>query len=442
MSLGDELVGFLGESPIADGAHVLGWHVELAEGDVVRLGMRDGRLGGPYDAPSVATRLGGSVELRWSDGLVTRGRLGRAALVDLPSQLVAWRAEAYSIRLFAPPAPPAACPDVLTVDLLVAALVAGRPDDLIDGVVGVARSLRERGIESADVSVTAGAARRRVVSSAGFDVGWQETTYGLEISADDLHGASYASRRLPRDDELGRLVVDAAETVAALRVADVIPDATRGVLYAPSVVEALLGRFLAPNLDGRAVVRGRSPFSPDDFATGRSVMGADLDLLVDTTLPFELATAPCSSEGVPAGRVVLIRAGRLVTPLLDRERAARLERPPTPAPRGRPSLMLETSDAASDAAISPDVAVELLGDGVVVRSAIGLHTQNARRGEYTVVVPAAQVVRGGRLGGRASVRVRGNVFTLLASAGTRLVRYPGSVTPGLLALGAVDVMPA
>ena len=436
--LGDGLAAFLAQRPVADGARVVGWRFELADGHVVRLGMREGRLGGPYEAPSASTRLSGSVELRWSDERVTRATLRRDVLDDLPNGLAAWRAEAYPARLVAPLPPPAACPDVETFDPSVSALAGDRPDGLVDVVRDVARAVAERGIDAADVSLTAGTTTRRVATSAGFDACWSDTAYTLDLSADELHGDGYARRRLPRDAELARLIANVAETVRALRREDVLPDRPRGVLYAPSAVDALLARFLSPNLEGRAVLRGQSRFGPEGFQAGLAVLRPDLDLVVDTARPFELGTAPCSAEGVPAGRVALIRSGRLVTPTLDRERAAQMGRPPTPAPRGPPSLLLETSDRD----VGVDAALQVLGEGVLVRSLLGLHTQPARRGEYAVVVPAARVVRGGRLGGRAAVRLRGNLFALLAAPDTRLVRFPDCTTPGLLALDERGVLEA
>lgn len=436
--LGDRLRVFLAGSPGVDGAEVVGWRFELSEGQTVRVGMRAGRLGGPYDAPSASARLGGSIELRWSDEQVTRASLRRDMLDDPPNQLAAWRTEAYPTGLIAPPAPPTTCPAVQTFDPDVAALAGDRPAGLVDAVLDVARALSERGIDAADVSLTAGATARRVATSGGFDAGWDETAYGLELSAEELHGDGYARRRVPRDEEIARLVADAAATVRALREADALPSEPRGVLFTPAALDALLARFLGTNLDGRAVLRGQSRFTPDDVRSGLAVLRPDLDLIVDTTLPFELATAPCSGEGVPAGRAALVRGGRLATPLLDRERAARLDLSPTPTPRGRPSLLLETSEPELDVG----TALRALGEGVVVRSLLGLHTQNARRGDYALVVPTAQVVRGGRRAGRASVRVRGNLFALLAAPEARLVRFPDSTTPGLLALDRLGVMPA
>ncbi len=65
-----------------------------------------------------------------------------------------------------------------------------------------------------------------------------------------------------------------------------------------------------------------------------------------------------------------------------------------------------------------------------------------RTGGYTVIASHAQVVRAGRPAGRVAVRVRGNLFDQLTAFETRLVRFPGSITPGLLVFGPVELREA
>jgi PmbA protein len=200
------------------------------------------------------------------------------------------------------------------------------------------------------------------------------------------------------------------------------------VLLAPPVVEALLGRFVQSNLAGQSVLNGHSTFSMGDFARGRLVLREDLDLVVDTTLPFEPATAPCSPEGVPAGRVALVEQGRLRTPTLSLKWAARAGLPPTPAPRGSPSVLLTSSRPMPGL----DQALGLLDPGLLVHAVIGVHTQNQRTGRYSLVAPQAQVVRGGRCGGKVRARLAGNFFGDLSDTSTVLVRFPHQRNPGLL----------
>jgi predicted Zn-dependent protease len=206
----------------------------------------------------------------------------------------------------------------------------------------------------------------------------------------------------------------------------------------PAVAEELLGRFLLANLSGRAIREGRSPISRADLEARSQVIREDFDLTVDTTLPFEPATAPCSSEGVPAGRVRLVANGQLMTPTLDLATAERFGLPPTPAPRGRPAALLTSSLPTPGL---PE-ALAQLDAGVIVRDLPGLHTQPSRRGAYSLVAPDAQAVVEGIAQGRCAVRLAGSLLGHLRQQSTRLVHVPGDPGVGLLVLMGVELLPA
>jgi hypothetical protein len=95
-----------------------------------------------------------------------------------------------------------------------------------------------------------------------------------------------------------------------------------------------------------------------------------------------------------------------------------------------------------DPALPLDEAVDALGDGVIIRDLPGLHTQQARRSRYALVVPDAQVVEAGRAGGRCAVRVAGNLLDHLTRPTTRLVTIDGELGPGLLVLTGAELLPA
>jgi len=223
-----------------------------------------------------------------------------------------------------------------------------------------------------------------------------------------------------------------------LRRADTLPANARGVLFSPTALEQLIGRFLISNLSGRAIRDGRSLFSRDDLDARRQVIRDDLDLVIDTTLPLEIATAPCSPEGVPGGRVDLIQRGRLNSPIVELESAAELGHAPTPRPRGRPHALLESALPAVDWS----EAVALLGAGVVVRDLPGLHTQPSRAARYALVTPDAQAVKAGVSGGRCAVRVAGSLIDHVSHPTSRLVRISGVTGCGLLVLDGVQLLPA
>jgi predicted Zn-dependent protease len=323
-------------------------------------------------------------------------------------------------------------------DPAVAAMVAGDAESCLRTLVRLPADSASAGVARTDAVMRASRHQRTVATSAGFQAGWHETACSIELWGNESANARYGRRCLPGPADLDRLVEQVADLTRSMDVAQELPDGARGVLFMPPVVEELLTRLLLPNLSGRAIRDGRSRFTRADLEASRAVLRADLDLTVDTTLPFELATAPCSAEGIPAGRVRLIAGGRLASPVLDRATAAQFGLPPTPVPRGRPAVRLGSALPT----VSYAQALEMLGSGVVVRDLPGLHTQQARRSAYARVAPDAPVVDRGQVGGRCSVRLAGSVLGHLTEPSSQVVQVPGDPGTGLLVRAGVELLPA
>lgn len=440
MRIADRLADFLGAAPSSGGAAILGWRFEAADSSSLRVGIRDSELGGPYEGPGVALRLGGSLELHWSDGRLTRASTDRRALTDPAGALDEWRATAFAPRdgTLPPLAEPAPLPVVETFDTELGDAVSNNPGAILGLLAGVGAAAGSAGATRTDAVLRASRTQRTVATSRGFRADWQDTAFWLDLWIDEVGGASYERRALPTPERVGQLSADAFALARQLRRADTLPAEPRGVLFTPAALDSLIGRFLAPNLLGRAIRDGRSLFTRADLDTRRQIVREDLDLVIDTTLPFEMATAPCSPEGVPGGRVTLIERGRLIAPIVELESAADLGYLPTPRPRGRPHTLLESTQPALDW----DEALALLGAGIVVRGLPGLHTQPTRRASYALVIPDAQAVVGGVLGGRCAVRLAGSLIEHVSHPSSRLVRISGVTGCGLLVLDGVQLLPA
>ncbi len=428
MSLAEELASRLHDRPSCEGAETSEWSFELAEGTAMRAGLANGTLGGPYEPPGVLVGIGGWIDIRWSDGLRTLGTVDRGAVDQLEDRLASWRATAYRDGWAGPLQAPCAYPRVETHDPSAEAMVSGDPSALFEVLGRARRALEARGLGQIEAKVGVGSGRRWIRNSRGVQVEFPETSFALQVSADELYSDAFSKRRAASATEESALIEEVARTAAELRRDDHLPRADVPILLAPAVVERFLGRFLGTNLGGRAVIDGHSAFAREDFVGRRLILREDLDLVVDTTLSLELATSPCSAEGVPGGRVALIASGRLATPMADLKQARRGGFAPTPSPRGSPSLLLETAEAP----LELDAALARLDPGLVVYFVMGVHTQNARTSEYSVVAPQAQVVRKGVRGGKTAARLGGNFLGQLRDPLTTFVRFPGRYNPGLL----------
>jgi PmbA protein len=349
-------------------------------------------------------------------------------LDELPERLAEWRRNAYHDPSAPEILPPAELPAVQTADLAVAALVDGQPDPLLQLLQAVGRRLAAVGLSRLQADCGAARGYRQVFNSRGLRVSYLETSSSFSASAEELYWRAYGKRRLPTAAEQDELIVELIATTLPLRQEVVAPFGARPVLLAPGVAMGLVGTFLLGNLGGASEEAGRSAYGLEDFRTGRQIARPDLHLAVDSLLDLEGAASPVSAEGVPGGRILLVEQGRLVRPVVDLKYAARTGFPPTPVPGGAPGFLL-----MSDRPRLPLALVRAEHRAALrVHSVLGLHTQDATSGRYSLVAPQAQVLRAGRVAGRARVGLSGSFFEHLLDERTALVDFPWGLNPGLL----------
>lgn len=416
--------------PALDGAELVGWRFDLSTGWSLQAGLKEGRLGGPYEPPAAARGTVGSLYLRWSDGACTHATLDAHTLEDWAERLAEWRAAAYvepdAPDILPPPAEP--LPSVRTADPEVEALVGGRPDPLIAVLDRARGRLGAAGIGRVRADCGAGQGRRHLFSSRGLRVSYPETAASLYLAADERYWRSYGRRRWPNPAELDELIEDVAETAVTLRTEAAAPLGELPVLLRPGIASKLLATFLVANLSGSAVANGRSAFTLDDFRAGRQVLRDDLALVVDSLLDLEGAAAPISAEGIPGGRAALVERGRLRRPLVNLKYAARTGFPPTPVPAGAPGFLLRGRGAPRPVA-EVRAALPL---ALEVHALLGLSAQDPVRDRYALVAAHALVIVDGRPVGRAKLGLSGSFLDHLRDPRTELVAYPFRLSPGLL----------
>jgi len=428
VTFADHLAARLDRRPAVGGVEVVGWRFDLSDSRAIRAGLKDSRIGGPYDPPSVAASIGGGIFVVWSDGLYTYGNVDAQAVEAFEARLRAWRESAFADPYAPPLLPPASYPAVETFDPRVAAIVDGDTELLFRLLQRALETCRAAGARIVDAGVGAGVGTRCLCSSTGIWVSYQETSFSYWASADDLYSRGYSKRRVIDEPEAEDLIQDVAMTSAALRSEAPPLTGQLPVVLPPDEAESFYSHYLGANLAGSAVVNGHAAFTLDDFKNGKQVARSDLDLWVDTLLPLEGAATPATSEGVPGGRTDLITAGRLVTPLLDLKYARRAGMAPTPLPRGGPAFLLRSRrDDLAPADLLADVE-----RGLYVYSLLGMHTQDASSGSYSLVAPQARAILDGQLlDGKVKAVLAGNFFEHLRDERTRFARFPFEWNPGL-----------
>jgi predicted Zn-dependent protease len=175
-----------------------------------------------------------------------------------------------------------------------------------------------------------------------------------------------------------------------------------------------MGTFVLGNLDGEAIANKSSAWAPTDFESHRSVFHEAFSLKFDPTVDWLSRSYRMDGRGLMAESACYIEQGRLQRPVASLKAARQLSCLPTPVP--------SASGISLSSALEQDLdeAIRALDQGVIVPDVLGMHTQDASRGAYSLSVPSALLVKNGKIIGRRRATLAGNFFDDLASPITSL----------------------
>jgi PmbA protein len=408
---------------------VVAWSLHASAATRASLGIKDGQAGNAHAPFALSESASLHYLLVWGDGRVSRGVWERRqAASEVERALEEARLAAYEDPDAAHVLGPAALPEVELWSSRAAQAARGDASDLGERLAAVRELVRERRFRTWSGSFSAAEGRSRIVTSAGLDASSTGTAASWHVSLNGEIGDGFGARAPEAQGEfvtrLSRLaaLADAIDRDAALGGAP-----SDRVLLHPRVVESYVLETLLSNLDGAAVAHGQSHFERSRFGTDTPVLREDLDLRIDPLLPNRLGSYVFSGEGVPAAPSVFVERGRLVSPVLDLKYARRLGLRPTAQPGA-----FDTLTFAASSAIEVEEAVARAAGGVLVPSVLGVHTQDAVSGDFSLSAPQALRIGASGLEGRLRATISGNLFDILRQGSLELVRFEGETTPGLL----------
>ncbi|MGI5871276.1 MAG: metallopeptidase TldD-related protein [Bacillota bacterium] len=408
------------------GLELRGWRFDLHDLRLLEVGIKNSRLGGPYTSPSYKEDLGGEVFLHWNNNRYSSGKLDRHVLQEFATHWDLWQRTAYTDEDGPELAEPYNPPEIPLEDAGVYPIIQGENRLPFTVLAQLQQGLVEQyGLHKMDARFKVTADRRIVRNSLGFAVDYRQTPVQIFAEAEDTFGEAFAEKRLPKPEEISHLINYVGEVTNYLRQEITLPATGRlPIILAPAVTEAFLAQFLLHNLQGSLVANRQSAFAIGDFQEKRQVFRSDLALVVDGTRPMRAGSYRCTAEGVATGRIELIRGGRLQTPILSRKYAKRLGMVPTPVPG---AFLLEVPMVESLEALYARVPRCL-----VVHSVLGLHTQDASSGIFSLTADQCLWVESGEIKGKVKAVIAGNFFAALASKETLFAKSAWDDNPACL----------
>ncbi|HWQ42311.1 MAG TPA: metallopeptidase TldD-related protein [Desulfosporosinus sp.] len=416
------------QAPKKEDLRLSAWRLLVHESEAVSVGIKDNSPGSVYTPPSYRQGESGEVFLVWADGTCSQAMVQLPAHNDLeywPKELEQWRQASYEDPDAAHIPSPESLPLVAVEDRAIQKIVSGDDEILFDQVK---RWLTDKPSKAKmQGRIQAGWGYRHVRTSTGLAVTYQQSQFVSGFSFDSLIGGGFAKRRLIRleeQEELWSLTVSQYE--AMQKEAPLVGPQTQ-VILAPSMTEEMLGQFIIPNFSGDRVIEGQGAFAKESFLDHDLVLHPKFSLTIDPLCPLELGSYLVTPEGVPAKRTVLVRDGQLQTPFLRVKDAVRWGAKPTALPQGTAGLYLKHQEEV------PWVnAIQGVEDGVLVLSVLGLHTQEAVSGSYSLSAPHSLRILKGQIVGRTDVKLTGNFFADLLASTTKAARTELDTHPYLL----------
>lgn len=404
-----------------------GWRFDLHTLKGFEIGLKNNQIGGPYSAPSYKRSITGELYLIWENEKYTSAKLDAQSVGNFQEYINLWRNTAYfdqdGVGLYSPEQ----IPSINLADPLVTKIIEKDveiPFRLLDHGL---HNLKTLGFHKVDGKVKCFEDYRVLMNSDGLKVEYYQTPVEFYFVVNDLYGESYQEKKWPSELEIHRVIGNTGRIGKLLekQVQAKISGQTK-IIFPPAMLESFLNYYLITNLHGNLVVNRQSSYLVEDFRMQKPVLRDDLSLEVDSTLPFRSFSYRCTTEGVPAGSVSLITSGRLQTPLLNLKYAKKTGWTPTPVPVGGKGFFLKSKEQIKNW----DRLLENTEQGLIIYSVLGLHTQDASSGHFSLSADQCLLIEKGEVVGKVKSIINGDFLSSLPLETSELSQVEGEDNPG------------
>jgi len=406
-----------------------GWRFDLHWTDGLDIGVKNNQIGGPYSAPGYKQSISGEIYLVWEDFRFTAAKLEARVVEEFPDYLKLWEKTSYhdpdGVGIFTP----ASLPEVDLADAEAQAIIdrqVERPFELLSE--GIHR-LRQSGIRKVDARIKCFHDQRHLMNSDGFHLSYAQTPVEFYFIANDSYGKGYSEKKWPDAGDINRII---RETITVSQQLEEPCSATFSgsmtLILPPEMFETFINQFLIANLYGSLVLNRQSRFVLEDFQEHRPVIRDDLSLTINNLLPYRGSSYICTAEGVPGGTIVLIDGGKLQSPILNLKYAKKAGMNPTPVPPGGSGFFITGRNPFPQ---WEDV-LNTIDRGLIIYSVLGMHTQDASSGHFSLTADQCLYVENGKIRGKTKAVINGDFILALNHRESQLFTVEGEDNPGFV----------
>jgi PmbA protein len=402
-----------------------GWRFDLQVSRGLEIGLKNNKIGGPYSTPGFKQSTSGEIYLIWEGDRFTSAKLDSQVPLHFTEYMNLWKATLYQDTDGAGLYRPGPIPQVPLADPRAETIAGGDFQPAFQLLERGLGQLHAAGIQKVDAKLKCYENHRFIMNSLGLEVDYRQTPVEFYFLANDSYGKGFGEKHWPTEPEIAAVVEETAR-VGMLLGRTAVPELTGPIslILPPETFEILLNHFLMTNLFGSLVVNRQSRFSVEDFHRRRQVLREDLDFYVDPLQPYRSFAYNCTAEAVPARQQSFIEKGQLLTPVLNLKYAKKIGMEPTAIPAG--GFFIRTSRPME----SWDQLIKGTARGLIVYSVLGLHTQDASSGLFSLTADQCLMVEDGKITGKVKAVVNGDFLGSLASRESCFCQVEGEDNPG------------
>lgn len=293
-----------------------------------------------------------------------------------------------------------------------------------------------------------GVGRTEIANSNGVSASYESTYYSAHVTTlahdgngDSQMGWEYAGSRRMSDIDIKSVGEDAAKRALELLGSRKISAVKAPVILSPSVAVDFL-EILSASLSAESVQKQRSFLAGK---TGKKIISQLIDIVDDGTMDWGTGTSPVDDEGVPTMNKKLITGGVLQGYIHNTYTAKKDGVSSTGnAVRGTKSLPgIGVSNFYIDAEGGKPVndLTGSLSKGIVILSAMGVHTANPVSGDFSIGISGLWIENGEAVYPVKEAVISGNIldmFNKVEAVGSDLKFYGSTGSPSLL-IGDMDI---
>ncbi|RJQ49879.1 MAG: TldD/PmbA family protein [Nitrospiraceae bacterium] len=327
-----------------------------------------------------------------------------------------------------------------------------KEDDMIKQALLLEKSAlafdkRIRQVRKAQVS--AGSASTTIANSKGIHVNYESTYYSAHVTTlaqddngDSQMGWDFAGSRRMSDIDVTSIGKTSSQRAVELLGSRKITSVKVPVILSPSVAIDFL-EILSSSLSAEAVQKNRSFLMEK---TGKTVMSPVIDIIDDGSMPWGTGTKPTDDEGVPMIKKDVISKGVLNGYFHNTYTAKKAGGQSTGnAIRGSfkslPGVGVTNIYIKASGKGYENELLKSLSKGIVIFSAMGVHTANPVSGDFSIGISGLWIENGEVQYPFKEAVLSGNIlemFKKVEMTGNDLRFYGNTGSPSIL-IGDMDI---